>query len=236
MNRRVVLKTLISSLAALPKLAHGATSNVTQNDGELFPRNVPGQEWAQFSAAGYDSPACGVVYRRKYRPVNGLPLGGIDTGRLDVGADSRSGFFYLLQLVFSRARVLEYAVSRPHGGRKGKWVLTDTHDTYGGYMFAGVRTASEIHYWGHFPVADLEYELPGSPVQVGVRAWSPFLPGDSKSSNTPARCLKSTCAISRIPCSVEPWPSVSPAPRKPRLRSPCIPRGRRSGLRAVIPG
>jgi uncharacterized protein (DUF608 family) len=46
-------------------------------------------------------------------------------------------------------------------------------------------TPSEIHFWGHFPVADLEYETPGSPVEVGLGAWSPFIVGDSKTSNTP---------------------------------------------------
>lgn len=41
---------------------------------------------------------------------------------------------------------------------------------------AGVRTAKEIHYWGHYPVADLEFET-DAPLSVGLRAWSPFLPG-----------------------------------------------------------
>ncbi len=48
----------------------------------------------------------------------------------------------------------------------------------------GVRTASEIHYWGHYPVADVEFAI-GAPVRVGLRAWSPFLPGDAAASNTP---------------------------------------------------
>jgi uncharacterized protein (DUF608 family) len=44
---------------------------------------------------------------------------------------------------------------------------------------------SEIYYWGHFPVADLEYETVGSPISVGLRAWTPFILGDSAASNTP---------------------------------------------------
>src|SRR5205823_11434519 len=51
-------------------------------------------------------------------------------------------------------------------------------------------TPSEIHYWGHFPVADLEYETPGSPVSVALRAWSPFILGDSKTSNTPGAAFE----------------------------------------------
>ena len=49
----------------------------------------------------------------------------------------------------------------------------------------GVETAKQIHYWGHYPVADMEFET-DAPIQVGLRAWSPFLPGDLKTSMMPA--------------------------------------------------
>ena len=49
----------------------------------------------------------------------------------------------------------------------------------------GVRAAKEIHYWGHYPIADLEFEI-DAPVSVGLRAWSPFIPGDTAASNIPA--------------------------------------------------
>ena len=40
----------------------------------------------------------------------------------------------------------------------------------------GVSTAKEIRYWGHYPVADLEFET-DAPLSAGLRAWSAFLPG-----------------------------------------------------------
>jgi uncharacterized protein (DUF608 family) len=49
----------------------------------------------------------------------------------------------------------------------------------------GVSPAREIHYWGHYPVADLEYDT-DAPVSVGMRAWAPFIPGDAACSNVPA--------------------------------------------------
>ncbi len=49
----------------------------------------------------------------------------------------------------------------------------------------GVKPAREIHYWGHYPVADLEFET-DAPVSVGLRAWAPFIPGDTPASNIPA--------------------------------------------------
>lgn len=51
--------------------------------------------------------------------------------------------------------------------------------------FPQIRRAKQIHYWGHYPVADLEFET-DAPVQVGMRAWSPFLPGSVKESAIPA--------------------------------------------------
>ena len=48
-----------------------------------------------------------------------------------------------------------------------------------------VRAASEVLYWGHFPIAELDY-LTDAPVHVKVRAWSPFFPGNPVESNTPA--------------------------------------------------
>ena len=49
----------------------------------------------------------------------------------------------------------------------------------------GVTPARQIHYWGHYPVADLEFET-DAPISVGLRAWSPFIPGDRGASGIPA--------------------------------------------------
>jgi uncharacterized protein (DUF608 family) len=48
----------------------------------------------------------------------------------------------------------------------------------------GVNACRDIAYFGHFPVADLEFES-DAPVSVGLRAWAPFIPGDALASNTP---------------------------------------------------
>ena len=49
----------------------------------------------------------------------------------------------------------------------------------------GVNAARAIHYWGHFPIADMEFDT-DAPVSVGLRAWAPFIPGDTPASNIPA--------------------------------------------------
>ena len=49
----------------------------------------------------------------------------------------------------------------------------------------GVKAAEDIVYVGHFPVVDMEYQT-DAPVNVSLRSWAPFLPGDAVTSNTPA--------------------------------------------------
>ena len=48
----------------------------------------------------------------------------------------------------------------------------------------GVIAAGEVLYWGHFPIAELDY-ITEAPIQVKVRAFTPFFPGNSVESNTP---------------------------------------------------
>jgi uncharacterized protein (DUF608 family) len=49
----------------------------------------------------------------------------------------------------------------------------------------GVKAARDIAYFGHFPIADMEFET-DAPISVGLRAWAPFIPGDALASNLPA--------------------------------------------------
>jgi len=49
----------------------------------------------------------------------------------------------------------------------------------------GVRPVKDIRYWGHYPVADMEFET-NAPVSVALRAWAPLVPGDVPVSNIPA--------------------------------------------------
>jgi uncharacterized protein (DUF608 family) len=141
-------------------------------------------DWAEFPAAGFSAPACGVIYRRKQRLKNGMPLGGIDTGRLDLQTDGTIGYCTTFNSFCPERGPLNLPFLGLTVGKQA-WILSDLRDSFGGYMWFGVQPPTDIAYWGHFPVADLEYVMPGSPVSVGLRAWAPFLPGDSTTSNTP---------------------------------------------------
>lgn len=67
----------------------------------------------------------------------------------------------------------------------GVWVKESKVEKIKAPEIKAVKPAKEIHYWGHYPVVDMEFET-DAPVQVGMRAWSPFFPGDTAASNTPA--------------------------------------------------
>ena len=162
----------------------------------LFPTDLPEREWVEFRAAGYSAPAVGVIHRRSYRALCGVPLGSLDTGCLDLDS---SGLFGLCS-IFNSHVPRRGALNLPFLGLSvggTAWVLTtgqQSPEKGAGHAaneppppdleMPGVRLARDIHYWGHYPVADLEFET-DAPVDVGLRAWAPFLPGDVDRSILP---------------------------------------------------
>lgn len=145
----------------------------------LFPTNLPEREWVGFPAEGFSVPVTGVIYRSAQPPSCGLPLGGIGTGCLDLESDGTFGYSSIFNSLSPRRGPLHMPfLGLAVGGET--WVLTTNTSN----RMRGTKCANEIHYWGHYPVVDLEYEI-DAPVSVGLRAWSPFIPGDEVSSNTP---------------------------------------------------
>ncbi len=186
----------------------------------LFPIDVPGNGWRRFHASGFARPVCGVVYRTGDVVTNGMPLGGVDTGCLDLETTGLLGYCTIFNTHVPRrgpinlpllglsvsGRTWVLCVPRPKDG-EGGWqpsakgrpyqISRDGVEVKQNQLITpvptqldlrGVGTAREIHYWGHYPVADLEFQT-DAPIQIGLRAWSPFLPGDETSSMLPAIAL-----------------------------------------------
>ena len=163
----------------------------------LFPTDLPDREWAKFSASGFDTPVSGMLHHGTNPPDCGMPLGSIDTGCLDLeptGLFGYSSIFNSLVQPTGPLNVPFLGLSLRAPNDLQTWVLTTLRmqgrpgvtwlDNARGPFYRGVRTASEIQYWGHYPVADMEY-VTDAPVSVGLRAWTPFIPGDLAASNTP---------------------------------------------------
>jgi uncharacterized protein (DUF608 family) len=154
--------------------------------GTLFPTDAAANEWLQFPAAGFTKPACGFIRRRANPATFGMPLGAVDTGCLGIDTDGTLGLCSIFNSYVPMRGPLKLPFLGLSAGKQ-TWVLsTIPFASNESLYYQNLATPSEIHYWGHYPVADIEYETPGSPVGIGVRAWSPFIVGDAAASNTPA--------------------------------------------------
>ncbi len=159
----------------------------------LFPADLSEREWLEFDAEGFSVPVAGVIHRSTNPPVCGLALGGIDTGCLDLEVSGLLGYSTIFNSLVPRQGPMNMPFLGMGIGLQ-TWVMTTLNmdwrkdaswsDLYNGRRYMAIRTASDIQYWGHYPVADVEFTT-DAPVSVGMRAWSPFLPGDVAASNTP---------------------------------------------------
>ncbi|MFH1008289.1 MAG: GH116 family glycosyl-hydrolase [Candidatus Latescibacterota bacterium] len=168
----------------------------------LFQTNLPALQWVEFDTEGFSIPVSGVIFRPDKPTCCGVPLGGVATGCLDVEVGGVLGFESMfvafprrpqLQLPFlgisvhGKTTVLAHrkyieggtltGCSEPALKPEG-WEATLT-------KLEDVQAAREIHYFGHYPMIDMEYET-DLPIHVGMRAWSSFVPGDVGASNIPA--------------------------------------------------
>jgi non-lysosomal glucosylceramidase len=164
---------------------------VIKADARLFPTGLPSGEWTEFAAKGFARPVWGVIYRKNCLATCGMPLGAIDTGCLDLEGDGTFGFCTIFNSHVPRRGPLNLPFLGIHVDDR-TWILTtrrmksmDMPGQYGRAAPDQVSFAEEIHYWGHYPVVDLEYQT-RAPVGVSLRAWVPFVPGDVEASNIPA--------------------------------------------------
>jgi uncharacterized protein (DUF608 family) len=166
----------------------------------LFAAGLKGAQWSTFEAAGYPKDVSGICYRTKTAgyfscyvdkpfPCSGMPLGGIDTGALYLEPSGVLGY----SSIFNHLTPIGGPLNIPYmglacGGRTWVFGTAQTKNYAGNNRptmgLKVLASMQESEYWGHYPIADIEYKS-DSPIEVGVRCWSPFIPGDSKASNTP---------------------------------------------------
>src|ERR1017187_4788151 len=162
MDRRKFSRILLAGSATILGLVVNARGGIAGESQpsmaaqRLFPTGLPGSEWKEFPAEGFAKSACGVIYRRKHRPQLGMPLGSVGTGRIDLQTDGTFGFCtafnsYCPQRSLSNLPFLGMSVGNQ------LWLLSNVNGTYGEYVFNAFQIPTEVHYWGHYPVADLEF-------------------------------------------------------------------------------
>ena len=163
---------------------------------KLFPSDLPSRQFLEFAAEGYNSPVSGVIHTKDFPARNGMPLGSVGTGCIDLETDGALGYCTIFNSHVPRRGPINLPFMglclHNDGQMHESWVLSATPlrpNPMPGPFTTSFRPkracpAEDIHYWGHYPVADLEFEL-DCPVSVGLRTWAPFIPGDTVASNTP---------------------------------------------------
>ena len=59
---------------------------------KLFAPDLPHCKPLEFAAEGFRGDVSGIIYGPEAPPTNGMPLGGIDTGCLDIEASGNLGY------------------------------------------------------------------------------------------------------------------------------------------------
>ena len=192
---------------------HNDDSQRAANSGNrLFPSHLLHARWHEFQAEGYAKPVTGVIYRGDPRPTCGMPLGGLDTGCIDIESNGMLGYSTIFNHLVNPRLLLNLPFLGLHSEDR-TWVLIS--DTLGkdytpkdsesiatfppidytprftDIELEGVEIADSIDYWGHYPIVDMEFNTSAS-VEVGMRVWSPFIPGDTAISMAPGAVFELT--------------------------------------------
>ena len=148
----------------------------TKNSGSWpFRFDGPTGKLSSFCATDFKRPVVGIIYEGG-TVEGGVPLGGLGTGYLELRSDGKLGRCSIFN-DFCPPLVLDAPFLTISAGEEVRILCLNPSE--------GLRGAEGILYWGHFPVADLIYRL-DLPIRMGLRAFTPFIPGDAQASNTPA--------------------------------------------------
>ena len=175
MKRRELL-TALSSASVLSIASGDASAKTSSQPPKGVSPGVRGEwpfvlpevlnDWTTVRVDGFSAPIPACVYEGS-QLGGGVPLGGLGTGYFTLEGQGKLGFCSIFNELVPPARV-----SRD-------WLTVES-----GTKCVPLSTA-QIRYLGHFPVADLQAALAELPVEIGVRAFSPYVVGDSSVSNTP---------------------------------------------------
>ena len=182
---------------------HGVEVTRPKGPAEFpFPGSAPRQQWTKIDAEGFSFPVTGYVFEGT-QLQGGVPLGGLGTGYVTLEGDGRLGTCSIFNDFVPPKKVF------------ADWLTVES----------GTRSvplsSARISYWGHFPVADLHALLGELPLELGIRAFAPFILGDAAVSNTPVALFD----IALRNLSDQPLPLVL------MMRFPAAPKGSSMAVR-----
>ncbi|MEI6035197.1 MAG: GH116 family glycosyl hydrolase [Verrucomicrobiae bacterium] len=152
---------------------------------------------------------------RSQLPRSGMALGGIGTGGFEIRQDGGTANWSLFnnwpqfpgaRFPHNAKQALFFMLWVKPENENQRLVLLQIEDSHGSagieghefqYMFPWISGVDTICTAASFPFCDLDFEQDGLPLQVSLRAWSPFIPGNVKDSSLPLAYfdfdIRSTC-------------------------------------------
>jgi len=152
---------------------------------------------------------------RAQKPRSGIAMGGLGCGWFELRQDGQfynwrifnnrpiaQGSYFLENSQSALFFVIRYQIE----GETPRLCLLQIEESHGvagleehefQYIFPWLSGVDAIHYEASFPFADLKYSAADMPLEVTMRAWSPFIPRNAKDSALPAAffdfSIRSTC-------------------------------------------
>ncbi len=166
-NRREMIGGL-SVAATLALLKSADAVEPTSRESRAWPFRTPPVVncWTTVEADGFSSPVSAFVYDGKSLE-SGVPLGGLGTGYMTLEGNGKLGYSSIFNDLVPPAKIF------------ADWLIVNT-----GAKSAPLSTA-QIKYWGHYPVVDLLACFEELRLEIGIRAFTPFIVGDAGASNAP---------------------------------------------------
>ena len=134
----------------------------------------PKLEVQEFKASGFDENVCGVVYHNAEVKC-GVPLGGLGTGYIELLPDCK----------FGKSTISIFNSWPAPQEINQHFLRVEINNSKSVNLCSGDKNVEDIFYWGHYPVADLIFKTK-LPLDISMRAFSPFVLKDSFLSNIPA--------------------------------------------------
>lgn len=175
---------------------------ILQSCGKLISYIIKHMEESKMKSKVDDSYGC---------RNSGVPLGGIGAGSVELRPDGCFYNWYMMnnagwgagpETKVMEREGLRFAVSIRGKETKRTFALQQHYGLDpvpdGWFWFTDpyhipwVEHPRRIDYKAAIPTAELEYHFEESPLQIALNAWSPFIPHDSASSNTPGIVLDFT--------------------------------------------
>ena len=154
-----------------------SSPSLAQEQGLQNGFTVPQRE-ARVSGLAHPPPGSG--------HPNGVQLGGIGTGRIELGSNGRislAGITNNWQRLLAGLEGTFFCLQVSHSGRPGGFCVLQS-DALEGHPGAGVT------YRGRHPAAEVHYSPAGCGIEVGLLAFSPLVPHDFEASNIPGAVFR----------------------------------------------